>query len=398
MKKSLGILLLSFILYGCATTIEPSSQTNNPAKVDNTIKIVYSDPYEIYIMKTGNPFALNPNNYEHYDKKPENRFIKTAFNHCSIYKKNTYYIYKMSASLPKGSIFNNGYKIVRAISSKRAYEWARYNYNNKNYEAYRFVCANKVNQALDIYPSLRLYNNWQGFYVHKGHRVASEKKRILSDEEIAENKRKGLEEKKRIAKLEKQRRAALIEILENEYGNVCLKTENNNKFLKGTVDFENCLIEHDKKIIAQKREADELRKQKQRELEEKLAKMSPTERHAYNCTETFNFKKSTEKFNDCVFKLYTAELDIQKLELEKQVAEANAKAASNEQLRAEALVKAQIAAANASARAANLNSSMQLMKLSEQLIKGNQQKNPFNTKNVRVKTTCSNVGGFLSCF
>jgi hypothetical protein len=225
-----------------------------------------------------------------------------------------------------------------------------------------------------------------------------EKKRILSEQEIAENKKKELEEKARIAKLEKQRRVALIESLENEYGNVCLKNENNNKFLKGTIDYENCLIAHDEKIIAQKREADELRKQKQRELEEKLAKMSPTERHAYNCTETFNFKKGSEKFNDCVFELYTAELDIQKLELEKQVAEANAKAASNEQLRAEALAKAQIAAANASARAANLNSSMQLMKLSEQLIKGNQQQNPFNQNNVRVKTTCTNVGGYLTCF
>ena len=126
--------------------------------------------------------------------------------------------------------------------------------------------------------------------------------------------------------------------------------------------------------------------------------MSPTERHAYNCSETFNFKKGSEKFNDCVFELYTAELDIQRLELEKQVAEANAKAASNEQLRAEALAKAQIAAANASTRAANLNSSMQLMKLSEQLIRGNQQQNPFNKNNVRVRTTCSNVGGYLTCF
>ena len=69
----------------------------------------------------------------------------------------------------------------------------------------------------------------------------------------------------------------------------------------------------------------------------------------YNCNRNFfsivpfKFKKGTEKFNDCVFKLYTAELDIQKLELEKQVAEANAKTASNEQLRAEALARAQIA-------------------------------------------------------
>ena len=39
---------------------------------------------------------------------------------------------------------------------------------------------------------------------------------------------------------------------------------------------------------------------KKRMLAKKLAAMTPTERHAYNCTETFKFKKGTEKFNDCV--------------------------------------------------------------------------------------------------
>jgi len=389
------IFLIFFLIFltSCATTIEPSSQTSNPAKVDETVKIAYSDPSEIYIMKTANPFSLF-----HHNKPPEEKFISTAFKHCSIYKKNTYYVYKEVKYLPKGSFFDNVYKQIRLISKHKTFDWATYMFNGKKYDAYRFVCSNSKSRALNVPRTLAYSGTWQPFIIHKGSKVLIEKKRILSEQEIAENKKKELEEKARIAKLEKQRRVALIESLENEYGNVCLKNENNNKFLKGTIDYENCLIAHDEKIIAQKREADELRKQKQRELEEKLAKMSPTERHAYNCTETFNFKKGSEKFNDCVFELYTAELDIQKLELEKQVAEANAKAASNEQLRAEALAKAQIAAANASARAANLNSSMQLMKLSEQLIKGNQQQNPFNQNNVRVKTTCTNVGGYLTCF
>ena len=126
--------------------------------------------------------------------------------------------------------------------------------------------------------------------------------------------------------------------------------------------------------------------------------MTPTERHAYNCSETFNFKKGTEQFNNCVFELYKAELDIQKLELEKELAEAKAKAASSEQARAEAVAKAQVAAANANRRAANLNSSMQLMKLSNSLINGTQQQSTLNNNNFRLKTTCSNVGGFLNCF
>lgn len=375
------IFLIFFLIFltSCATTIEPTSQKNNPAKVSDEIKIAYSSPQELIIMFKLSPISFNYAGYI----PPSYEFIETAFNHCSMYKKNTYYLYAY-------------------VNSKYThYDWRAYRIKDKIYTGYRFICAESQGVA-KLYKdssavSFNSFWDQQVFYRHSALAVF-EKKRILSEQEIAENKKKELEEKARIAKLEKQRRVALIESLENEYGNVCLKNENNNKFLKGTIDYENCLIAHDEKIIAQKREADELRKQKQRELEEKLAKMSPTERHAYNCTETFNFKKGSEKFNDCVFELYTAELDIQKLELEKQVAEANAKAASNEQLRAEALAKAQIAAANASTRAANLNSSMQLMKLSEQLIRGNQQQNPFNQNNARLRTTCSNVGGFLTCF
>jgi hypothetical protein len=380
MKKLLGIIVLGLLLSNCSSTIEPIDQKDNPIKSSKEVKIFYSDPNEIFIMHNQNPLSLN--SYAGY-VRPKEEYIKTAFNHCSLYKKNTYFLYKVANNFTQ-------------------FDYRKYFYNGVRYSGYRFICEQNSylsRNKIKTY-SLKHYNQFLEYLFEstQGSLSLFEKKRILSEQEIAENKKKELEEKARIAKLEKQRRVALIESLENEYGNVCLKNENNNKFLKGTIDYENCLIAHDEKIIAQKREADELRKQKQRELEEKLAKMSPTERHAYNCTETFNFKKGSEKFNDCVFELYTAELDIQKLELEKQVAEANAKAASNEQLRAEALAKAQIAAANASARAANLNSSMQLMKLSEQLIKGNQQQNPFNQNNVRVKTTCTNVGGYLTCF
>lgn len=376
--KKLFPLILFIALIGCATHNEPSSEKNNPAKVSKEIKIVYSSPQEIIIMFNLSPFSLKYAGY----LKPTAEFIQTAFNHCSIYKKNTYYLY---------AYVNSKYN---------QYDHRRYVYQNKIYNGYRFICADnqKVAKLYKDSSAVSFYNNFNQQIFGYRNIAVFEKKRTLSEQEIAENKRKVLQEKARLVKLEKQRRAVLIEMFEKDYGNVCLKTENNNKFLKGTINYENCLIEHDKKIIAQKIEADELRKKKQLELEQKLAKMSPTERHAYNCSETFNFKKGTEKFNDCVFELYTAELDIHKLELEKQVAEANAKTASNEQLRAEALARAQIASANASTRAANLNSSMQLMKLSERLIKGNQQQNPFNQNNVRLRTTCSNVGGFLSCF
>ena len=136
-------------------------------------------------------------------------------------------------------------------------------------------------------------------------------------------------------------------------------------------------------------------------LAKKLAAMTPTERHAYNCTETFKFKKGTEKFNDCVFKLYTAELDLQKLELEKEVAEAKIKAAATEQARAEAVANAQIAAAKSAKRSSDLNNSIQLMKLGSSMLGGStstsSSSNSFDINN-RTRTTCRVVGGFLNCY
>ena len=133
-----------------------------------------------------------------------------------------------------------------------------------------------------------------------------------------------------------------------KFGPECEK----NNLVKGTSGYNDCL---------KNRISTELEKQKA--LAKKLAAMTPTERHAYNCTETFNFKKATEKFNDCVFKLYTAELDLQKLELEKQVAEAQIKAAANSQAMAEAVANAQIASAKASRRSSDLNNSIKMMKM-----------------------------------
>ena len=400
MKKLLGIIVLGLLLSGCVTTTEPLSEKNNPAKIDNTIKIIYSSPSEIIIMANSNQLALNV--YKTYPyQKPNEKIIQTAFNHCKIYKKNSYHYYKKKNPLPYKLIANTHYRLSYNASLSDMYDWRSFTYKGKYYQGFRFSCS--VNQGFFNRSKLTAYNEsiWPGIMLQQYHRGESNfivKKRVITQEEIAENKKKALEEKERIAKLEKQRRIVLIESLEKEYGDICSKSNDNDKFKKGTKEYGDCLIRTDQAAIAIAREKDELRKKKKIELDKKLAAMTPTERHAYNCSETFNFKKGSEKFNDCVFKLYTAELDIQKLELEKQVAEANAKATSNEQLRAESLAKAQIASANASTRAANLNSSMQLMKLSEQLIKGNQPKNPFNTSNVRLKTTCSNVGGFLSCF
>ena len=91
-------------------------------------------------------------------------------------------------------------------------------------------------------------------------------------------------------------------------------------------------------------------------------------------------------------------VQIQKLELEKQVAEAQIKAAATQQARAEAVANAQIAAAKAAKRAASLNSSIQLMQVGSSMLGSSAPKSnsSFGIEN-RVRTTCRNVGGFINC-
>ena len=381
-------LFIFLVLSNCATPIEPSTQKNNPAKVDENVKIIYADPDEIYIMYYKNPLKFTFSVYPGFEY-PKSDMILTAQKHCSSYRKNGYLLKK-----------------YRNYNKATEYDYRKIIYKGKNYVGYRFICATKPSELVDrtrilspdikVTSSVKAYNNYyyRMFDYISGPLEYVELQRSLTKAEIAENKRKEIENQKRIAELEKQRKMDSIKELEPKFQALCLKNSNNNKFLKGTEEYANCLIDEDQKATAKKIEADKELKRKKVELEKKLAAMSPTERHAYNYSETFKFKKGTEQFNNCIFELYKAELDIQKLELEKQVAEANAKAAQSEKARADAVARAQIAAANASARASNLNNTLQLMELSNRLILGP----PRPTPPPRLQTTCSYNGWFLNCF
>lgn len=143
--------------------------------------------------------------------------------------------------------------------------------------------------------------------------------------------------------------------------------------------------------------------------------LSVEERRSYNCVKVFGFKKGSDKFKDCVFKIYQTELEIQKLETQKQlaekelrIAEANAKAATEraraDQLaqqsameRQEALLQQQSAAAQrqaaaaaAQARQAEIQSSLQMMQ------QGLQMMQPRSSP--RLQTTCTNLGAFINCW
>jgi hypothetical protein len=144
---------------------------------------------------------------------------------------------------------------------------------------------------------------------------------------------------------------------------------------------------------------------KNKEEANKLAKMLPDDRRAFTCSEKFGFRKGSDKFKDCVFKIYTAEIEMEKLELQRELARANVETA---RLRAEAArasddrqerlalaqteaAKMQALAARQQAIAANTAESLALMESGLRMMSP-QQPAP------RMRTTCSYTGRYMSCF
>ena len=320
-------------------------------------------------------------------------WLSTAKKYCGSLKKNTYYAYKKKYSIYAPEVFDSGPE--RGDDGKYRI-------------SIRFICAENNNAAFAIAkfdgPIRRDY--WER---NKNKVVIYEFKRELSAQEVRENKVKA--EKERLAKIERDReeieknkklkakeKQNKIDSLEISFGESCSANTFKKGFVKGTQEYENCLFEKEKEEIA-----------KQKSLDEKLARMTPVERREYNCENAFKFRRGSNDFNQCIFKLYMTELEIEKLELQKQVAIANeraalaqAKAAASEKARAEALVVAQIAAANAqkaAARASSLASSISLMQLGNSMLRGNSSSSSTGMNEMgRIRTTCRNVGGFINCY
>ena len=217
-----------------------------------------------------------------------------------------------------------------------------------------------------------------------------------------------LEQKQKISAIKKQRDRFHPEC-EQKYGGLV-------GYKKGTVEYEKCI--NDKIAEAQKAELTKLREEKQKKIaakkeEEKIAKMSADDRRDYTCQEKFGFRKGSQQFNDCRFKLFTAEMELQKIQMQKELAEAKAEAAkaradaervraeaaSTSQARQEALLSAQTeaakmqaAAAMAQAQASNMQSSLQMINQGLNMMSGP------TTPSVNLRTTCTYTGTFLNCF
>jgi hypothetical protein len=182
----------------------------------------------------------------------------------------------------------------------------------------------------------------------------------------------------------------------------------------GTPEFDQCLDEkQNKQIKLAKLEVEKLVIEK-----EIFMTLSVEEKRAYTCTNTFGFKKGTDKFKDCIFKIYATELELAKLEVEKQLAEAQLATAKAHVEAAQAKVaaakaegllqKAQIqaveaqaaasrqqaAASKAQAVATSQQSSISLMMQGLQMLQGSTSTQTQSS----LQTSCRWAGSFFNCW
>jgi len=226
-------------------------------------------------------------------------------------------------------------------------------------------------------------------------------------------------------KLDEQKRESQIATnLEKRYGSLCLKYQN------GSDQYKNCLLEQEKiaknieekKLFAQQEqqrkifEADRSQKKiiedKRKEEAIKIAKMLPDDRRAYNCTEKFGFRKGSDKFKDCLFELYKVESELEKLELQKKVAQANLEAAKvkeaaarSEQDRTTALLQRQTLAQEMSAtaalqqaRIADFESNQRLFDTGMEMLRGERRVDGSYRAPARAPMNCQYHAKMLSCF
>ena len=123
-----------------------------------------------------------------------------------------------------------------------------------------------------------------------------------------ENKRKNLVEQQKKEEQDRVKKNALAS-LELKYADQC------KKFKKGSSEYENCLNEKQKFTIQE---------------QNRIVNMPPSERYAYTCEKTYGFRKGTDNFKECVFKIMTTEYEMQNQLNQRRIAELERKVASNQ--------------------------------------------------------------------
>lgn len=252
----------------------------------------------------------------------------------------------------------------------------------------------------------------------------------------AENKKiNELEVKKKLEVVKKTKeeetKKQLVSSLEKKYESYCTGGLFRKKLTKGTKEYEDCLITKNKEYEAKqeqiaiklenikKTEEEKLRSQ-QKEIEnkkqaeaEKLASMTADDRRDYICQNKFGFKKNSTKFQDCRFKLFAGEMELEKLQMQKELAQAKletakaseaaaratAQLAQSTQARQEALAQAQIQASQMQAAAAAAQAyAIQQQSATDLITSGLSMMSPRSNPSVNLRTTCTYHGRMLSCF
>ena len=118
--------------------------------------------------------------------------------------------------------------------------------------------------------------------------------------------------------------------------------------------------------------------------------LSQEEKRAYTCVMTYDFKKGSSNFKDCVFKIAQAELELQRLDELRRIADAQLKAAreANEQARMQTLRQQQLALEQQRAESLDRSNEM-LLNLGLGLLRGNQPQSRTNCKPFGTHWTCS---------
>ncbi|MDB2580590.1 hypothetical protein N9X57_04365 [Candidatus Pelagibacter bacterium] len=370
-----------------------------------------SQSYEVGI-KCFNPANNKIETWSSYDTCPGNRTLVKS----SIEKT----IYRATATGEHITVYNkvnNNYFNAKSYLSMNAAKNSALNKCKKVSNDCRIYSTQVIRNGVLGEEVLSPQEPSQSDLEEEKKRIAQVKKKKEEEEKkrIAQAKKKKQEEQeqKRIAEAKKkEEEEQKYRILVKKYGDDCKDNS------LGSPEFNKCL----KDVEAE----DLLQAKLQREF---LASLSPEEARAYTCNNTFGFRKGSSNFKDCIFKLYTTELELEKLDLEKQLAlakveaekakadtaraqveiiQARSAAARAEGKLQEAQIQAtkaqtlsmqqqaaasrqQAAAAQAQARAAQQQNSLNLMTQGLKMLSGNQ------SSSSRLRTNCSWSSIGISC-
>ena len=324
MKKIIIIILVSLtwpgVVFANIFCVDKDLSTSKKiSKISDTF--AYSNPAAKF-------FEIEIRNKCRYGKtkvsKSKYKKLLNAYNSKSNYHKNKLWRQK------------NENKAAKEISktSDSPYKW------NGKIVSREVYCDNAIQRDMPKYYPDKFNKLCVVLPEEEKKRIAEEKRvkeqKLLAEKKKNEDARRKAEIKR--IKDERERKEQEYRILVQKYGDKC-----KNKVL-GSPDFNKCLFD--------KKSEEEMRVKLEREY---LETLSPEERRAYTCTKTFGFKKGSGDFKDCIFKLYTTELELQKLDLEKQLALALVEA---EKAKAET-ARAQVETIQARAQAAKAEGKLQ---------------------------------------